>query len=167
MVAKKTGKVHADASASGEAKKRQAELKWGTASMEAGYTIVPNVLITRHLQVGLDAVDLALVLLLASHWWTADTKPFPSKKRLAKAIGRDATVVRKRLQALERDRLIKRIFRKRDHGGNNTNLYDLSPLAKEINRLSRQDIAERDNDRLSRVGKRAPKVSKVSVKAAA
>ena len=122
--------------------------------MEAGYTIVPNVLITRHLQLGLDAVDLALVLQLASHWWTAEHKPFPSKKRLAKAIGRDATVVRKRLKDLERGKLVKRIFRKRDHGGNNTNLYDLSPLAKEVNRLARQDLADREKDRLARVGKK-------------
>jgi hypothetical protein len=148
MVTKKAVKVKAKP-------KREAEAKWGTSSMEAGYTIVPNVLITRHLQIGLDAVDLALVLQLASHWWRAGAKPFPSKKTLAKAVGRDTTVVRKRLQALERDKLLKRIFRRRDHGGNHTNLYDLAPLAKVVDRLSREEIAQRVKERLSRVGKKA------------
>lgn len=134
--------------------KGEAESKWGIHSIAAGFTQIPTVLILRHKQIGLDAVDLALVLALASFWWKRDGKPFPSKKLLAQTIGRDLSVVRKRIQDLEKGKLIKRIYRKRPGGGNNTNQYDLSPLAREVDKLAKEELASREAASLAAAGKK-------------
>ncbi|MDX1489159.1 MAG: helix-turn-helix domain-containing protein [Acidiferrobacterales bacterium] len=132
--------------------------KWGKPLIDAGYTAIPNVVLVRAQALGLDPLDVTIILHLASYWWHKDKPPFPSKKALADGIGVHVSTIRRRIAALEQGGLIRRVFRKGDDGGNKTNVYDLSPLAKAAEPFAlemlkdRADAARKKQDRLSRKG---------------
>ena len=63
------------------------QAKWSKALMAAGWTVMPNVIIERQRVLGLDAVDINILMHLALYWWTADNKPHPSKNTIAAAVG--------------------------------------------------------------------------------
>lgn len=104
------------------------EKKWSVPLIKAGYTVIPNAILLRQQALGLDAIDLNILLLIASYWWDSDRPPYPSKMTIAKAMHIHVTTVRRRLAALEKGGLIKRNHRKNKLGGNNTNSYDFGPL---------------------------------------
>lgn len=54
--------------------------KWGLDLMKAGWTLLPNTIFMRQRALGLDSVDINILLVLLSYWWQADNLPFPSKK---------------------------------------------------------------------------------------
>lgn len=43
--------------------------KWGQLLIAGGYCVVPNIIIQRHRQLGLDAEDLGIVMQLCCFWW--------------------------------------------------------------------------------------------------
>src|SRR6201999_3172956 len=49
--------------------------KWGTASV-AGFQLVPDVLLVKQQQLGLDALDVLVLLNITSFWWFRDRPPF-------------------------------------------------------------------------------------------
>jgi hypothetical protein len=55
--------------------------------MLAGFQTVPNVLIQLHQQLGLDALDVLILLNLNMHWWKANDWPYPKPSLLAGRIG--------------------------------------------------------------------------------
>ena len=76
--------------------------------MKAGWTLLPNVIFERQQALGLDPMDVNILLHLASYWWTEESKPFPSKTTIAKAIGVDPRSVQRRIARLEKGYLIRR-----------------------------------------------------------
>ncbi|WP_453974338.1 hypothetical protein [Bradyrhizobium elkanii] len=62
------------------------EKKWTAPLMKAGWTALPNVIFERQRALGLDAIDVNIILHIASYWWTAEGKPFPSKRTIAAAM---------------------------------------------------------------------------------
>jgi len=75
------------------------EKKWSKALMDAGWTALPSVIIERQKALGLDALDMNIILHLANYWWTRDNKPHPSKKTIAEAIGVAPRTVQRRITA--------------------------------------------------------------------
>ena len=63
------------------------EKKWTPTLMKAGWTVLPNVLFERQQALGLDPLDINIILHIASYWWSESGKPHPSKVTIAKAIG--------------------------------------------------------------------------------
>jgi predicted transcriptional regulator len=116
------------------------EQKWTKPLMEAGWTLLPNVIIERQRALGIDALDVNILLHLASYWWTPDNKPHPGKKAIATAIGVDARTVQKRIAALEAAGLIRREERRISGQGSKTNVYHFDGLIK---RASRPLLAKR------------------------
>lgn len=47
------------------------EKKWGPDLMKAGWTVLPNMIFMRQRALGLDSMDINILLILLSHWWTA------------------------------------------------------------------------------------------------
>ncbi len=132
--------------------------RWTAPLIDAGYTVIPNAILLRQRALGLDSVDLNILLQIASHWWSRDKLPFPSKERIAKAIGvKNKSTVRKRLAALEKGQLIRRVSRPGRHGGNDTNAYDLSPLIKAATPYALEIIQEIKEKTESKVAKLAKK----------
>lgn len=132
------------------------EDKWGYPLIAAGYGAVPNVIIQRHKQLGMDATELTLYLLLASFWWRAKERPFPSLLELSKAMGLDVRNVQRRLKKMEAVGFIKIGKRKNRYGGHKTNEYDLTPLVKAASKMALEEISRRKKAGLARLGRKVP-----------
>jgi hypothetical protein len=104
------------------------EKKWTPTLMKAGWTVLPNVIFERQQALGLDPLDVNILLHIASYWWTEGGKPHPSKVTIAKAIGIDPRSVQRRIAAMERDGLIRREERRVSGSRSNTNIYHLDGL---------------------------------------
>ena len=136
---------------------RENEKKWGKTLMDAGWTCIPSTIILRQQALGLDPVDMNIVLVIAAHWWKADQLAFPSKKLIADTIGKDPTTVRRRLARLEKDGLIKRILRPQPGGRHNSNEYRLSGLITGAEPLAKQELAKREEGRIYRKARASKK----------
>lgn len=128
--------------------------KWTQTMMDAGWSILPNVILERQQALGLDAVDVNIILHLVRHWWFAENLPHPSKKTIAECMGIDESTVRRHIARLEAGGYIKRKYRfNGDNEGQQTNEYDLTglivaarPYAEEIIQTKRRRQRE-DADR--------------------
>lgn len=131
-------------------KLRENEKKWGKEMLEAGWTLVPNVLLKKQHALGLDAVDINILLQILKHWWRADEAPFPSQKTLAKLMDVDVSTVKRHLRTLRELGFIDWTKHKTKHGGNAANRYDFKglidkahPFAVEENAARRKAAEER------------------------
>lgn len=116
--------------------------KWGLAAIEAGYTVLPSIILKRQKKLGLDALDVNILLHLVAHWWKGSEMPYPSKATLAEAIGVDASTIRRRLKQLEAAKLLKREPRKGSNGVSKSNRYDLTGLVKQIKPYAEEELLE-------------------------
>lgn len=107
---------------------RENEKKWGKKLMAGGWTAFPSVILERQQALGLDAVDVCILLHIARHWWYADKLPFPEKQTIADCLKVHPRTVQRRIAAMEAGGLIKRVSRKDPKYGQRSNYYDLSGL---------------------------------------
>jgi DNA-binding transcriptional regulator YhcF (GntR family) len=120
---------------------RTNEKKWSKALMDAGWTALPSVIIENQKQLGLNPLDLNIVLYLASKWWTPEGKPFPSKSTMAKAMDVHPRTIQKHVAALEAAGYIRREER-RTEMGSKTNVYHLDGLIKAAKPFAEEKLAE-------------------------
>lgn len=120
-MAEKIGKTEAD-------KLHVNEKKWTAPLIKAGFTVLPNVLFERQQALGLDPLDINIILHIASYWWSEGSKPHPSKATIATAIGVKPRSVQRRIAALEAAKLIRREERRISKTGSKTNIYHLDGL---------------------------------------
>lgn len=104
------------------------EKKWGKPLMAAGWTAVPNMLLEHQQQLGLDAVDLNILLQVAKHWWYPEKAPHPGKKALAARVGVSPRTVQRRLRSMVKAKLISRKSRTKVGGGNDTTEFYFTGL---------------------------------------
>lgn len=126
------------------------EKKWSKTLMDAGWTALPSVIIERQKVLGLDALDMNIILHLANYWWTRDNKPHPSKRTIAEAIGVTPRTVQRRITALQESGFIVREERRVKGKGSRTNLYHLEGLitaAQPYAKEKIEKIQERQTDR--------------------
>ena len=119
------------------------EQKWSKTLMDAGWTAVPTVIIERQQALGLDAMDVNIILHLASYWWTKDNKPHPSKKTIAVAMGVTPRTVQRRIAAMEASGLIHREERRIAGRGSKTNCYHFDGLIEEARPYAKEKLKER------------------------
>lgn len=117
------------------------EKKWSKLLMDAGWTALPSVIIENQRQLGLTPLDLNIVLYLASKWWTAEGKPFPSKSTMAKAMDVHPRTIQKHVAALEAAGYIWREER-RTGLGSKPNIYHLDGLIKAAKPFAEEKLAE-------------------------
>jgi Helix-turn-helix domain len=82
--------------------------KWGDA-LNAGFQLVPDVLLKHQSRLGLSPVDLAVLLNVLMHWWFAEQLPFPETFLIARRMGVGQRTVQRSLQRLEQLGLIERV----------------------------------------------------------
>jgi DNA-binding transcriptional ArsR family regulator len=121
--------------------------------MDSGWLALPNVIIENQRALGLDAIDVNILLHLVRHWWQADNLPHPSKRTIAECMSIDQSTVRRHLSKMEAMGLVKRIARHDKTLGQKTNAYEFSglieqckPFAKEVLKLRearREDASKR------------------------
>ena len=140
------------------------EEKWSPELMAAGWTALPSVLIERQAALGLDPLDINIILHLSSYWWTHDNKPHPSKKTIADAVGMTARTVQRRIAKMEADGLIRREERRIAGRGSLTNLYHFDGLITAAKPYAEEKLIERarraneDKARVRRKGRPKLKV---------
>lgn len=140
--------------------KKISETKWGKANIAAGWTCIPNILIRRQKTLGLDSIDLNILLHLLTYWWEDENHPHPSKDTLAKAIGISPSTVQRRIRQMHAGGLLKRVERRREGNRSETNLYDLTPLRALLEPHAELELAERKAGHAGR-RERMTKVTKV------
>lgn len=127
------------------------EEKWSPELIEAGWTVLPAALIEHQRALGIDALDINIILHLANRWWTADNRPMPSKNSIAEAMHIDPSTVRRRIQAMEKAGFILREERRVSKVGSKTNIYhldglieQLKPFAADMVKAKKERMAERE-----------------------
>ncbi|MCV9999239.1 helix-turn-helix domain-containing protein [Pararhizobium sp. YC-54] len=121
---------------------RTNEKKWSKPLMAAGWNVIPNVIIEKQEALGLDAIDMNIVVHLSHYWWHPDNLPHPSVATIAKAIGVKPRTVQKHIKRLEAANLVKREERRHTKLGSATNLYDLSGLIEAAKPFAAEKMSE-------------------------
>lgn len=142
---------------------RRNEEKWTPVLLKAGWSMLPNVILERQQALGLDPVDVNILLHLVRHWWYAAELPFPSKKAIAECTGIHPRTVQRHIAAMERGDLIKRIRRADAKRGQQTNYYDLSGLIKAATPYAQEAIELRKRRREENAERRKRKTAKFNV----
>jgi len=120
------------------------EKKWTPILMKAGWTVLPNILFERQQALGLDAIDINIILHIASHWWTPEGKPYPAKGTIATAMGIEPRTVQRRIARLEAAKLIRREERRSSGNVSQTNIYHLDGLIEAAKPYALEKIQERE-----------------------
>jgi DNA-binding transcriptional regulator YhcF (GntR family) len=124
---------------------RQIERKWGKPLKDAGFVIIPSVLLEYQARLKIDPIDLTLLLQIAKHWWDPDKPPFPSRKLLGECIGRDVSTVQRRLSKL-RDRGLIEIEHRHDAEthAQTSSIYTFKGLIEKATVLANEKLAARE-----------------------
>ncbi len=123
---------------------RRNEAKWSKPLMAAGWNAVPSIIIEKQEALGLDALDMNIIVHLSNYWWHADQLPHPSVATIAKAIGVQPRTVQKRIAALQASGLLTRIERRETRYGSQSNLYGFEGLIKAALPFAEEKMAERE-----------------------
>jgi predicted transcriptional regulator len=137
----------------------ESEKKWGKPAIAAGFTLFPSTLLQKQHALGLDCIDVVIILQILKHWWHADAAPFPSQVQLAKTMNVDLSTIKRHLARLKRDGLVTWTSRTSKHGGQAANAYDLSGLIKHVEAFAVEELAARQkeaDDRKARGRRKRP-----------
>ncbi|UJW73539.1 helix-turn-helix domain-containing protein [Rhizobium sp. SL42] len=104
-------------------------VKWGTDALEQGFTVVPNKLIYSQGRLGIDAIEMNVLLHMMSYWWDPGRFPYPSNLALSTRMSVHERTIQRATKSLREKGLIKVVARYR-HQRNNG--YDLNPLIAKI-----------------------------------
>lgn len=133
------------------------ESKWTPTLMEAGWTVLPSVILERQKALGLDAVDINILMHLVRHWWFAESLPHPAKKTIAECMNINESTVRRHIAGMEKAGFIKRQSRYDPTHGQMTNEYDFGGLIEEVKPYALEAIEERKQQRIQSAAKRIRK----------
>lgn len=120
------------------------EQKWSKPLMDAGWTALPSVIVENQRQLGLNPLDMNIILYLASKWWKAEGKPYPSKGTMAKAMDVHPRTIQKHIAAMEGAGYITREER-RTPTGSKTNVYHLDGLISSALPFAEEKVEEIKN----------------------
>jgi predicted transcriptional regulator len=131
--------------------------KWTKELMAGGWTVIPNIIVERQRVLGLDAIDINILMHLACYWWTLDNKPHPAKSTIAKAMNVHPRTVQRRIAEMEKSGFIRREQRRVPGKGSNTNLYHFDGLINAAVPYAIEkvhEIAVRNAERKARAGRK-------------
>lgn len=116
-----------------------AKERWGEA-LDAGFSIVPDVLLRYQARLGLTPLDVVIILNICLHWWTAEDLPFPRLATIGARIGLSARSVERRVVAMEKKGLMIRLPPER-HDALTIRRFDPSGLVDRLRSLAKADQA--------------------------
>lgn len=111
--------------------------KWGEVG-RAGFQAVPDALLIKQNELGLDQTDMLVLLNLTSYWWFRDLPPFPRTNVIAKRMGVTARTVQRVLKKLEEKEYIRRDNYTDEHGTTLPAIY-LDGLVTKLESLAKKD----------------------------
>jgi predicted transcriptional regulator len=125
---------------------KESEKKWGKPAIAAGFTLFPSVLLHKQHALGLDCIDVVIILQILKHWWRAESAPYPSQVQLAKTMNVDLSTIKRHLVRLREAGLVGWTSRTSNHGGQASNAYDLSGLIRYVNDFAVEELAARQKE---------------------
>jgi DNA-binding MarR family transcriptional regulator len=117
--------------------------KWGSA-LDAGFQIVPNVLIRAQTKLGLDPLDLAILLNILVHWWRPEELPYPRTSMIANRIGVSVRTVERRIEKMQSTGLIVRHPTEKTPDGLGVRRFDLTGLVERLRKFARANLEMRE-----------------------
>lgn len=147
-----------------KAESQQLRAKWGQDLISAGWVAFPSTILERQDALGLDAIDINIILQITKHWFEPGALPHPSKANIARAMGIAPRTVQKRLAKLEAVGFVRRIERRGSKGtkGSQSSLYDLSGLIEKARPYAVEALLERERKRKAerdRLARRRPRLN--------
>lgn len=146
-------------------KLKRNEQKWTKPLMDAGWNAIPSIIIEKQAALGLDAVDMNIIVHLSHYWWNAEKLPHPSIKTIAAAIGLKPRAVQKRIKSLQAANLLTRTERRETRYGSDTNLYSFEGLIAAATPFAIEKVRareEKSQQERERVLRKKPKLKVVS-----
>lgn len=125
---------------------------WGKAVYRYGYAGIPSLLIQAQRRLGINSIQMNIIIQLLDYWHEPTRKPFPSKKELANRIDVTDKTIQNNIRALEKAGLIAREMRRTAAGDWNSNIYHLDGLVAKVQALEPEFAEEK---RKRREGKAA------------
>ncbi len=104
-------------------------VRFGDAVLQAGHTVIPNLVLNHYSQLNISPGEFVLVVQLWSFAWT-DRNPYPSLGTLAERMGVTRRQVRNYVHTLKAKGLLKVTERSQPGRGQLTSEYDFSPLIR-------------------------------------
>ena len=113
--------------------------KWGEETAKHGWVAVPTTLFFAQQALGINALELNVLLNLIMHWWNKEKSPYPSQAAIARRMGVSVRTVQRTLDDLVEKQLIEK-HRSSIHNPvfKGRNLYDLTPLVHLLNNFSQE-----------------------------
>ena len=137
---------------------RRNEEKWTAPLMDAGWTAIPSIILEKQHALGLDPVDVNILLQLAKHWWFMDKLPYPAKTTLAELMNVDPSTVRRHISRMVAAGFIRRIPRyDAKHHGQTSNAYEFEGLIKAATPFAQEALKVREERRIEDAARRSRK----------
>ena len=108
---------------------------WGKQILRHGYTGIPSILIRSQARLGLNALQMNILIQLLDYLIDPGRMPFPTKKDLAKRIGVTDKTIQLNMRKLENAKFLIRETRKTAAGDWNSNIYHLDGLIEKVRML--------------------------------
>lgn len=85
--------------------------KWGEIikGYGGGFTAVPNLLLKKQSELGLNPSEFNVLINLIRFWWKSKKLPFPDLEKIAEEMGVSSRTLYRIVSALEKKGFIKRI----------------------------------------------------------
>jgi DNA-binding transcriptional ArsR family regulator len=116
---------------------RRLRARWGEAGRK--FTALPDALIAHAPQLGLNSIDLHLILILERHRWEAGEAVFPGVGLMQRLSGISHGTIRAHLQKLERMGLIEIEPRRRKNGSQTSNDHTVTGLVEAVGLIARNE----------------------------
>ncbi len=130
----------------GNSLKRNEE-KWSKSVLDAGFLVLPSVLLERQVALELDSIDMNILLHLMRFWWFKDRLPYPTKRTIAECMKISQSTVQRRIARMEKRGLVNRRRRTDASESQVSNHYDLTGLVARAQELAGEELQVRDRRR--------------------
>ena len=129
---------------------------WGKAVYKHGYAGIPSILIQLQQRVGINPMQMNIIVQLLDYFFEPSRKPFPTKRELATRSGVTEKTIQVNIRALEKAGLIQREYRRTASGDWNSNIYHLDGLIAKVQGLEPEFAAEKKKRREARAALETP-----------
>jgi len=123
--------------------------------MDAGWTVLPSIILEKQHALGPDPIDVNILLQLAKHWWFSDNLPH---------LSINPSTVRRHIAQMEKDCLIRRVARyDSKHRGQTSNFYEFDGLINAATPFALEAIKTREERRTEDTARRSSKKPKLVI----
>ena len=117
---------------------KEARKKWD-CSLDAGFQIIPNVLFRCQKILGLEPVDVVILMNITTHWWDKADLPYPRPSAIANRMDVSTRTVERRLREMEKNGLLRRLKSTKKQG-RAIRRIDLTGLVEKLKEVAAANL---------------------------